>query len=207
MRTIPDPGFPGDEGAADDRLTAALASYDAEPGSRARWLEAVAALQDTRVLVPVVATPAGGRAEPVGGRAEPDGGRAESLGGRAESLGGRAESLGGRAESRPDDTLTDMSAVLMQGRTGSTALLAFTGLDSLHTWDPGARPVPVAVPLAARAALQNGASALVVDVAGPVLLAVEDDDLRSLAQGHRLLEVSAGRWGWVRSPAGATDSP
>jgi hypothetical protein len=38
----------------------------------------------------------------------------------------------------------------------------------------------------------------VVDVAGPVLLAVEDDDLRSLAAGERLARVGDAGWGWVR---------
>ncbi|MBV9830544.1 MAG: SseB family protein, partial [Marmoricola sp.] len=110
MRPLPDPGFAGDEGAADPALTAALAAYDADPDSGARWLAALAALQDARVLVPVVAT------------ADPG----------AEG-----------------DKLTDMSAVLMQGRSGRTALLAFTGLASLRAWDPAARPVPVTVPDAA----------------------------------------------------------
>ena len=91
-----------------------------------------------------------------------------------------------------------MAAVLMRGRSGRTALLAFTGLASMRAWDPAARPVPVAVPDAARAALQNGAEALVVDVAGPVLFAVEDEDLRSLAAGERLARVGAAGWGWVR---------
>jgi hypothetical protein len=165
MRGLPDPGFAGDEGAADEALAAALAAYDEQPDVRERWLDAVALLQDTRVLVPVV-----------------------------------AEAVGGRAESRPptDDKYTDMAAVLMRSRSGRTALLAFTGLDTMRDWDPAARPVPVAVPDAARAALQNGAEALVVDVAGPVLLAVEGEDLRSLAGGERLARVGAAGWGWVR---------
>jgi hypothetical protein len=91
-----------------------------------------------------------------------------------------------------------MAAVLMRSRSGRTALLAFTGLGALQAWDTGARPVPVAVPEAARAALQNGAEALVVDVAGPVLFAVEGEDLRSLASGDRLTRVGAAGWGWVR---------
>ena len=179
MRGLPDPGFAGDEGDADEALRAGLAAYDEQPDVRDRWLDALAALQDTRVLVPVVAEPSGGRAEP---------------------SGGRAESSGGRAESRPltEEKETDMAAVLMRSRSGRTALLAFTGLASLQTWDPAARPVPVAVPDAARAALQNGAEALVVDVAGPVLFAVEGEDLRSLAGGERLARVGAAGWGWVR---------
>ncbi|HET7386675.1 MAG TPA: SseB family protein [Nocardioidaceae bacterium] len=53
MREIPDPGFAGDEGVADPRLTAALASYAEDPGRRhAATLEV---LQHARLLVPVVA--------------------------------------------------------------------------------------------------------------------------------------------------------
>jgi hypothetical protein len=55
--------------------------------------------------------------------------------------------------------------------------------------------VPVSVATAAAAAVQDQADALLVDVAGPVLFVVEGDDLRELAQGHVLVEVS-GRFGW-----------
>jgi len=95
------------------------------------------------------------------------------------------------------DKTSDMAAVLMKGRDGRTALLAFTGTESLQRWNPEARPVPVPAQQAAQAALQDGAAALLVDVAGPALLVVEEEDLRELAAGHTLLEVS-GRYAWVR---------
>jgi hypothetical protein len=94
------------------------------------------------------------------------------------------------------DKTSDMAAVLMRGRDGRTALLAFTGLDALRRWDPAARPVPVTTYDAARAAVDDGADAVVVDVAGPVVFVVETDDVRELAQGHRLVRVS-DRFGWV----------
>jgi hypothetical protein len=97
------------------------------------------------------------------------------------------------------DKTSDMASVLTKGRDGRTALLAFTGTEPLHRWDPQARPVPVTAPEAARAAVHDGAAALVVDIAGPVMFAVETDDLRELAQGHRLVRIS-GRYGWVRPP-------
>ena len=78
----------------------------------------------------------------------------------------------GEAETGADglvrDKSADMAAVLMQGADGRLALLAFTGLEALHRWDPEARPVPVPAQVAAQAALQDGAAALVLDVAGPV---------------------------------------
>lgn len=83
----------------------------------------------------------------------------------------------GESETGPDglvrDKSADMATVLMRGRDGRTALLAFTGLEALHRWDPEARPVPVPSRTAALAALQDGAEALLVDVAGPVRYVVE----------------------------------
>jgi hypothetical protein len=76
---------------------------------------------------------------------------------------------------------SDMAAVLMKGRDGRTALLAFTGSAALHQWDAGARPVPVTASQAAQAALQDHAAALLVDVAGPVMFVVEEPDLGILA--------------------------
>ena len=76
---------------------------------------------------------------------------------------------------------SDMAAVLMKGRDGRTALLAFTSSGSMQAWQPDARPVPVTARQAAQAALQDDASALLVDVAGPVMFVVEEDDLRTLA--------------------------
>lgn len=70
------------------------------------------------------------------------------------------------------DKSSDMATVLMRGADGRLALLAFTGLDALHRWDPEARPVPVPAETAARAALQDAAEALLIDVAGPVPYAV-----------------------------------
>ena len=68
---------------------------------------------------------------------------------------------------------SDMATVLMRGADGRTALLAFTGLEAMHRWDPEARPVPVSAQVAARAALQDGAAALLLDVAGPVRFVTE----------------------------------
>jgi hypothetical protein len=71
------------------------------------------------------------------------------------------------------DKSADMATVLMRGADGRLALLAFTGLESMHRWDPAARPVPVPAPVAAQAALQDGAGTLLIDVAGPVRYAAE----------------------------------
>jgi hypothetical protein len=95
------------------------------------------------------------------------------------------------------DKSSDMAAVLLQGADGRLALLAFTGTDSMLRWNPEARPVPVVAELAARAALQEGAAALVVDVAGPVTFVVEGEDLQGVASGWTLARVGE-RAAWIR---------
>lgn len=79
------------------------------------------------------------------------------------------------------DKSADMAAVLMEGRDGRRALLAFTSLATLAAWNPEARPVPVPARTAALAAVQEDAAAVVVDVAGPVTFVVEGAALRALA--------------------------
>lgn len=54
-RHIPDPGFPGDTGAPDPAVAASLAAHAADPADRAAYASALAALQESRLLVPVVA--------------------------------------------------------------------------------------------------------------------------------------------------------
>jgi hypothetical protein len=95
------------------------------------------------------------------------------------------------------DKTSDMATVLMQGSDGRLALLAFTSVESLHAWNPEARPVPVQAQLAASSAIQEEAAAIVVDIAGPVKFVIEGDDLVGLSQGWKLAEV-AGRSVWIR---------
>lgn len=100
----------------------------------------------------------------------------------------------GRAEGGADKE-ADMSAVLMQGRDGRRALLAFSSLEPLTRWDPHARPVPVPVADAARAAIAEHAAAILVDVAGPVSFVVSGEDLTELAAG-RVLVPAADSYAW-----------
>lgn len=95
------------------------------------------------------------------------------------------------------DKSSDMAAVLMTGADGRQALLAFTSTHTLTSWDPDARPVPVAAVLAAQTALQEGADALVVDVAGPHRFVVSGEDLARLAAGWRPVRLADGAWGWL----------
>ena len=98
------------------------------------------------------------------------------------------------------DRTSDMAAVLVSRTDGRRGLLAFSGQETMRRWDAGARPVPVTARLAARAALQEAADALVVDLAGPASAAVTGGDLRAQAAGWQLTRVGE-RTGWIR-PAG-----
>ena len=63
--------------------------------------------------------------------------------------------------------------------------------------------MPVAAPLAARSALQEGAAALLVDVAGPTPYAVEGEALHGLARGWSLVQTADGpAWGEPVGPSG-----
>jgi len=163
VRTIPDPGFAGDDGSVPEDVAEALRRYGADP-SRLH-ASTLGVLQHARLLVPVVA---------VLGEVEHD------------------------EQGLAHEKSSDMATVLMRGRDGRMALLAFTGSASLQAWDPKARPVPVGARDAARAAVHDGADALLVDVAGPVRFVVEGEELRALADGLTLTELG-GRHGWVRA--------
>jgi hypothetical protein len=161
-RELLDTGFGDDDGAAAPDVVAALGRYQRD---RSVYLPTLEALQDARLLVPVVA-------------------------------------VLGETEEGPDglnrDKSSDMATVLMTSSAGRTALLAFTSMETLHTWRADGRPVPTTVPVAARSALQDGADVLLVDVAGPVRFVVEPDDLRALADGFRLVPVGQ-RLAWAKA--------
>lgn len=95
------------------------------------------------------------------------------------------------------DKTSDMATVLIRGKDGRTALLAFTCTESLQRWNPQARPVPVRTARAAEAGLQDQAAAIVVDVAGPVMFVIEEHDLRALAEGYTMVQLN-GRYGWAK---------
>jgi hypothetical protein len=78
------------------------------------------------------------------------------------------------------DKNTEMVLPTLIGRDGRPAVLAFTGLDALARWRPDARPVPAEADRVWRAAVSGGC-AVVIDVAGPVPLAVEGARLAALA--------------------------
>ncbi|WP_340540007.1 SseB family protein [Nocardioides sp. GXZ039] len=159
------PAYPDDTGEVDAALARAIDAYSVDP---ATFGSVLAALQDARLLVPVVA---------VLGEVEVD------------DMG------------LAHDKSSDMAAVLIESAGGRRGLLAFSSTDSLATWNPEARPVPVSARTAALAAVQEDAAALVLDLAGPVRVVVEGDHLRALAAGWTLVRIGEDL-GWVDPRAG-----
>jgi hypothetical protein len=81
------------------------------------------------------------------------------------------------------DKNSEMVLPTLIGRDGRPAVLAFTCLDALARWRSNARPVPAEADRVWRAAVADGC-AVVIDVAGPVPLAVEGARLEALAGGR-----------------------
>ena len=155
----PKAAYAGDTGEPDTAVRRALgrAAVAQDPTD---YLRAVAALCETRLLLPIVATGDGG----------PD---------------------------RDPDRRAEMAAVLLTSAGGATGVLAFTGLDSISAWDPGARPVPCTLDELAATAVETGSATVVVDIAGPSPLVIGRDLVAELAQERRLVELADGGWGWM----------
>jgi hypothetical protein len=82
------------------------------------------------------------------------------------------------------EKVSEMALPTLVGHDGRAAVLAFTCLGSLTRWRPDARPLPVPAQRVWQAGTQE-AGAVVIDVAGPVPLAVEGARLAALAGGGR----------------------
>lgn len=79
------------------------------------------------------------------------------------------------------DKSSHMASVSIVQTDGRRGMLAFTGIETLAMWDPGARPVPVTSHQVAAAALEEGADGVLVDIAGPVRFAIDGQLLEDLA--------------------------
>jgi len=78
---------------------------------------------------------------------------------------------------------SEMALPTVIGADGRAALPAFTSAATLARWRPEARPVPVPAARVWRAGATD-ASAVVIDIAGPVPFAVDGARLAALAQGR-----------------------
>jgi hypothetical protein len=84
---------------------------------------------------------------------------------------------------RQDGEDSEMALPRLIGNDGRPAVPAFTSVDALARWREEARPVPAEADRVWRAAMADGC-AVVIDVAGPVPLAVEGARLAALAAGR-----------------------
>lgn len=150
--------FRDDDGSAEPLTAAALKAFGAGTGSEHAVLTSLAR---SRLLVPVVAA------------ASDDPG---------ESAGPDVQS-GDCGDEPHGEKHSEMSLPTLVGRDGRRAVPAFTSLDALSRWRPGARPVPTAAGDVFRAAVADSC-AVVVDIAGPVPLAVDGARLAALASGQ-----------------------
>jgi SseB protein N-terminal domain len=148
-----DPRFRGDHGDADALVAAALAAYAAGTGGER---DALTALASARLLVPVIAV-AGDEPE------------------TAADGCGHAGPVRGEKNSA-------MAIPAIVGHDGRKALPAFTCMQALQRWQQDARPVPVPAASVWQAAVQES-QAVIIDIGGPVPLAVEGARLAALAQG------------------------
>jgi hypothetical protein len=87
------------------------------------------------------------------------------------------------------EQVSEMAMPTLIGMDGRRAVPAFTSLESMRSWRASARPVPVAARHVWQAAVADSC-AVVIDVAGPVPLAVEGARLAALARG----EVAPTPW-------------
>ncbi len=163
-------GDPEDRGGADPRVAAALAAFAAGQESERAVL---AALATARLLVPVVAV----LAEAAGGE------RAGPVADDEQAGAAVAEKAGRRGRRLRREKVSEMALPTLVGKDGRRAVLAFTCLEAIARWRPDARPVPVP---AARVwlAARHETGAAVIDVAGPVPLAVDGVRLAALAAGR-----------------------
>ncbi len=87
------------------------------------------------------------------------------------------------------DKDSHMRTVEFTSNDGRTAVLAFTGLDSLEHWQEDARPIPRAAFEVARGAIEQDLDGIVIDIAGPAPTAIDGTLLALLAVGPNRLDL------------------
>ena len=99
---------------------------------------------------------------------------------------------------------SEMATPALVGRDGRRALVAFTSADAARRWQPATRPVPVPAVAVFQAAIEES-SAVVVDIAGPVPLAVDGARLAALAEDGPLprMHEDPDVWQLVAAAAGS----
>ena len=160
---VHDTGYSDDDGAADPTLAAALMRVAAARDRAGPAIAGRGSTWDPDVISDVVEALRGGRLL-VALVAVLD---------STDPLGSEKDShLAAAMWSRPD------------GRVG---LLAFSSVDAMRRWRSDARPLPTAAATVAQAALQDGADALVLDLAGPATVVIEGPALWAVAERRSLI--------------------
>ena len=85
-----------------------------------------------------------------------------------------ATRMGRTAGALVSDKEAEMAVVLLQSQDGRRAAGLHRSRLTGQLWQEGARPVPVTLDVAAKTALAEGAATLLIDPAGPFILAIED---------------------------------
>jgi hypothetical protein len=206
--TAGDARYRDDHGDADPAVAAALAAYAAGTGGEHAVLVALAG---SRLLVPVVAVRADEQTALPGEQiALPDErtGLPDERTGLPDERTGLADAPTGILGPRglPVDGGEKVSEIAMPsiiGRDGRPALAAFTCLDAVQRWRPAARPVPVPALGVWQSAVQES-SAVVIDIAGPVPLAIEGARLAAMAAGAQVpaMHEDPDVWQQVAAAAG-----
>ncbi len=169
--------FRDDHGSAEPRVAAALAAFGSGQGSEHA---ALTALASSRLLVPIVAVAAGSDGEPQSpGHSRPDS-EPQSPGHTRSDNGPQSP---GHTRPGGGDSGAEMSLPTLVGRDGRRAIPAFTCSQALAMWRQQARPVPEPAAQVWRAAAED-ACAVIVDVAGPVPIAIDGARLAALADGR-----------------------
>jgi hypothetical protein len=87
------------------------------------------------------------------------------------------------------DKDSHMRSVEFTSNDGRTAILAFTGLDSLQHWQDDARPIARNAFEVAQGALEQELDGLIIDIAGPAPTAIDGTLLALLAVGPNRLDL------------------
>ena len=92
----------------------------------------------------------------------------------------------GDGEPLPGEKDSHMASVSMVAEDGRRGLLAFTSVTAMAQWDPAARGIPSHAAKVAAAAREEGAVAVLLDVAGPVRYALLGSALQAVLDDTEL---------------------
>lgn len=158
-----------DDGSAPERLVEAIRRFRSGEVGEA---EVVAALRDSRLLVPLVAD--------LGGVGRDEHGRTVKTSGAETSTVETSSAETSSAETSGAETSQELAIVTVVGRDGRTVLPAFTSVTAMTAWNPAARPVPASAVRVALAAAGEGTDLVVVDPTSATEFAIRRPALRAI---------------------------